>query len=201
MLPLRKGIQMKDFLEFAIALGNRESNNNYKCVNSLGYLGRWQFGKPRLYDCGISLDGWKPKDRPALKVVSKEEFLNSPDLQDKIFTLHIDKWLRVIENKYKKYDGVLRGRNIITVSGMVAGLHLKGEGSAKYPGLRQFLETGQSNQDGYGTEITEYVYKFGGYDLYDKGRWEGNILAETAEMPAIPHSEAEPKGLDKRGVV
>jgi hypothetical protein len=166
-----KDIKMKDFLEFALDLGKRESNRRYEIVNTLGYMGFWQFGKPRIYDCGYSLDGWKPKGRPVLTVISKQEFLNNPALQNKIFEKHVDMWVNAIERKYKKYDGKVYGDITISVSGMVGGLHLKGEGSAKYPGLKQFLETGASNKDGYGTEITEYVKRFGGYDLHNKERW------------------------------
>lgn len=36
---------IKTFYEFANALGERESSNNYKIVNIFEYAGRWQFGK------------------------------------------------------------------------------------------------------------------------------------------------------------
>lgn len=155
------------YKEFVDALGKRESDNDYKCVNKFGFVGRWQFGKPRLYDMGISLDGWHPSSRPKLKVVTQREFLNDPKLQDAIMLKHVKAWLSVIRRKYKSYEGKTIADIYITESGMVAGLHLKGEGSAKYPGLRQFLETGTNNVDGLGTGITEYISKFGGYDLRD----------------------------------
>jgi hypothetical protein len=47
----------------------------------------------------------------------------------------------------------------ITLSGLVAGAHLKGLG-----GVKQFLQ-GKDNEDALGTKISEYIKKFGGYDL------------------------------------
>lgn len=175
-----------NYIDFLNALGNRESNNDYKRVNKYGFAGRWQFGKMRLYDFGYSLNGYSPKNRPVLKFISLTEFLNNPKLQCEIMRKHVESWIKVIEKRYKKYIGKdIAGVNI-TVSGMVAGLHLKGEGTEKYPGLRQFLESGNSNVDGMGTEITEYIKKFGGYDVY---------LDITNEIERIDKL-AQPKGLD-----
>lgn len=155
-----------NYIDFINALGKRESNNNYKCVNKYGFAGRWQFGKMRLYDFGYSLNGYSPKNKPVLKFISLTEFLNNPKLQCEIMRKHVEHWLKVIEKKYKNYIGKTINGIEITASGMVAGLHLKGEGSKENPGLRQFLETGKNNVDGLGTGIDEYISKFGGYDIY-----------------------------------
>jgi hypothetical protein len=36
-----------DYYNFVTTLGHRESGNKYDSVNTLGYMGRWQFGKAR----------------------------------------------------------------------------------------------------------------------------------------------------------
>ena len=53
---------------FLEAMGKRESSNNYRAVNRFGYMGKYQFGKSTLKTLKIK--------------VSKEEFLNNPDLQE-----------------------------------------------------------------------------------------------------------------------
>ena len=95
----------------------------------------------------------------------RDRYLNNPALQCEIMKKHVMGWYKVIEKKYKKYIGKIIAGVEITVSGMIAGLHLKGEGSKKYPGLKQFLETGNNNVDGLGTGIVEYISKFAGYDV------------------------------------
>jgi len=49
-------------------LGHRESGNRYDVVNQFGYMGKYQFGKSTLRTLKIK--------------VTKEAFLNSPDLQE-----------------------------------------------------------------------------------------------------------------------
>jgi len=150
---------MKDFSDFANDLGQRESSNDYQCVNDWGFMGRYQFGKPRLWDLGISIDGWHPEDKSPVQcgkiIMSVGSFLKDTTLQDNIFRLHVIKHLKYIRKKYKKHIPKY------TESGLVAGVHLKGFG-----GLNDFLN-GDDNIDGLGTKISEYISKFAGYDLSD----------------------------------
>lgn len=144
---------MKPYLEFKNALGQRESGNNYQIVNTLGFLGRFQFGKPRLHDLGFSIDGFTPKGRAPKKIITKEQFLNDPTLQDQLFDKHVA-WLgRAITSKYP--EGIQK----YSLSGLVAGAHLKGLG-----GVRDFLN-GKDNADAYGTKISEYINKFKDYEI------------------------------------
>lgn len=172
---------MKDYEDFKNDLGERESSNNYQCENDFGYLGRYQFGKPRLWDLGYSIDGWHPLLRGRKKNISKEDFLNNPQLQDEIFYNHVkDLVIRIRKNYLKYYGGwyipeaeevilwnqmILPSEDsiLLTESGMVAGAHLKGMG-----GLNKFLK-GKDNADALGTKISEYVKRFGGYDLSNIG--------------------------------
>jgi len=150
------------FNDFRDAIGYRESSNKYDTVNSYNYVGRFQFGRERLWDLGISLNGWKPsgwKWNTRVKVTT-EKFLADHKLQDTLFSLHVDMLMDIIKRRYANYLNRKIGGIMITESGLVAGMHLKGEG-----GVKRFLESGKSNVDGYGTEITEYIEKFGSYRL------------------------------------
>jgi len=150
------------FNDFRDAIGYRESGNKYDAVNSYGYVGRFQFGKDRLWDLGISLNGRKPsgwKWNTRVKVTTKQ-FLADEKLQDTLFSLHVDMLMDIVKRRFIDYLNRKIGGIMITESGLVAGMHLKGEG-----GVKQFLESGKSNADGYGTEITEYIDKFSSYCL------------------------------------
>ena len=150
------------FNDFRDAIGYRESSNKYDAVNSYNYVGRFQFGRERLWDLGISLNGWKPsgwKWNTRVKVTT-EQFLADHKLQDTLFSLHVDMLMDIIKRRYANYLNRKIGGIMITESGLVAGMHLKGEG-----GVKQFLKSGKSNADGYGTQIIEYIDKFSGYCL------------------------------------
>ena len=66
----------KSYLGFCEDLGFSESSGNYKAVNRLGYLGKYQFGWSTLNWVGI---------------YNKRKFLNSPLLQEKAFEALISK--------------------------------------------------------------------------------------------------------------
>ena len=61
-------IEIKGMDEFLFAIGHQESGNRYFVVNRYGYMGKYQFGKSTLKTLKIK--------------VTKEAFLNSPDLQN-----------------------------------------------------------------------------------------------------------------------
>ena len=62
-----KEITVKGINEFLHDIGHQESGNRYFIVNRFGYMGKYQFGKSTLKTLKIK--------------VTKEAFLNSPDLQ------------------------------------------------------------------------------------------------------------------------
>ncbi len=78
------------------------------------------------------------------------------------------------KRKYSKYLGKTINGIEITISGSVAGAYLKGLG-----GVRKFLK-GKDNADAYGTKISEYIEKFGGYDLSDS-----DITINPESIPLI----------------
>jgi hypothetical protein len=134
------------FIGFKEAIGYRESENKYRKVNSLGYLGKYQFGNSTLKSVGIH---------------DTEKFLRSPKLQEKAFVALLAKNKSILQDIIEKYDGKVVNGVLITESGILAAAHLGGAGSVK----KYFRSNGKRYiKDAYGTSIQSYLKAFGGYD-------------------------------------
>lgn len=134
------------FIGFKEAIGYRESENKYRKVNSLGYLGKYQFGNETLKSVGIH---------------DTEKFLRSPKLQEKAFVALLSKNKSILQDIIEKYDGKVVNGVLITESGILAAAHLGGAGSVK----KYFRSNGKRYiKDAYGTSIQSYLKAFGGYD-------------------------------------
>ena len=150
----------KTFDQFKQDLGFRESGNKYSVTNSLGFLGKYQFGKARLYDLGFSIDGFAPKGMAPKKIITADQFLNDPQLQEELFKKHVKTFAAYALKKFSDYlNNEVHGIKV-TLSGLVAGAHLLGWG-----GVKDFLLNGTVGKDGYGTKISEYIQKFSDYNL------------------------------------
>lgn len=154
---------MRSYTEFKEAMGKRESDNNYKIVNQFGYLGKYQFGKPRLFDLGLSVNGWHPANIPPRHYITKEDFLEDEHLQEIIFDSHIKELskrvaplLSSLTDKKFRYKGNEYNYNL---SGLVAGSHLVGIG-----GIKKFIN-GIDITDGNNVSPAEYLYLFMDYQL------------------------------------
>lgn len=162
----------KSYEDFKYALGKRESDNNYQCKNSLGYLGKYQFGMARLSDKALI-----PPDRPNgltkrissgygnssfewVKPLSEGAFLTNGALQEEVFDLHVADYVKKIKKKYIDYIGTITNGVLITISGLVAGMHLAG-----LKGVEDFLYYGRISKDGYGTSVKDYISIFAGFNL------------------------------------
>jgi len=134
------------FIGYKEAIGFKESQGKYRKINSLGYLGKYQFGIETLKTIGVH---------------NSIAFLNSPKMQEKAFIALLckNKWeLRAI---IERYEGTVMNGTLITESGILAAAHLAGVGSVKkyfrYKGKRFF-------KDAYGSSLRSYMKAFGGYD-------------------------------------
>ncbi|MBP9792445.1 MAG: peptidoglycan-binding protein LysM [Flavobacterium sp.] len=136
----------KTFVGFQQNLAARESHCKYNKVNTLGYLGKYQFGSETLESLGIN---------------DEEKFLRSRKLQEKAFLANLSRNKWELRKEIAKYDGKTIKGIEITESGILAAAHLGGAGSVK-----RFLRTNGNRKfkDGYGTSITEYLREFAGYD-------------------------------------
>jgi|TARA_R110000803_G_scaffold110767_1_gene179247 hypothetical protein len=139
-------IKLTGHQQFLDAIGHRESGNRYNIVNKYGYMGKYQFGKATLKGLGIK--------------VSNEEFINSPELQEKAMQLLLEHNKKKLKRYIKKYEGTIVHGVYITESGILAAAHLGGQGN-----VRKFFRNGYEFKDGFGTNITSYMELFSNYKL------------------------------------
>tara|TARA_B100000925_G_scaffold289174_1_gene271535 strand:+ start:329 stop:916 length:588 start_codon:yes stop_codon:yes gene_type:complete len=132
--------------QFLDAIGQRESSNRYDVVNSYGYMGKYQFGSKTLKGLGYK--------------VSKEEFLNNPELQEQAMLDLLKHNKKKLKRFIDKYEGKTVHGIYITESGILAAAHLAGQGN-----VRKFFRKGYEFKDGFGTKMTSYMSQFGGYNL------------------------------------
>jgi len=137
----------KSYFGFCEDLGFSESSGNYKAVNRLGYMGKYQFGASTLKWVGIT---------------NKNKFLQSPLLQEEAFSALISKNKWVLRDYIGKYEGKILNGVKITESGLIAAAHLGGAGNVK-----KFLDSKGEIifEDANHVAITKYMKKFSDYDL------------------------------------
>ncbi|HEA22431.1 MAG TPA: hypothetical protein ENH87_16140 [Pricia antarctica] len=135
------------YIGFKEALAFKESSGNYFIINTLGYLGKYQFGIGTLQLMGV---------------YDATRFLNDPMLQEQVFHTNIarNKW--ILRKDIERFVGKNIGGIVITESGMLAAAHLAGAGNVKKY-LRSWGAFDVS--DSYGTNISHYMKKFSGYDV------------------------------------
>ncbi len=143
----------KDFVGFKEAVAFKESQGKYTVVNTLGYLGKYQFGRTTL---------------ERFRIYNTQEFLRNPELQEKAFAAYcsVNKW--ILRKDIKRSVGKTINGIKITESGILAAAHLSGAGNVK-----KFLRSNgkQRFSDAYGASIQSYLKKFGGYDV-------SNVIAD-----------------------
>lgn len=157
----------KSYDAFLDALGERESSGNYGAVNTLGFLGKYQFGELALIDVGYySADGtaandwhagaWTGKDG----IDSKADFLGDPAAQESAIRAYMKLQWQYLGDA-RAYEGQTVHGIKITESGLLAAAHLLGAGA-----VRDFLESDGKTVpgDAYGTPLAEYFTLFKGYD-------------------------------------
>ena len=137
----------KDFTGFKEALAFKESQGKYRTVNTLGYLGKYQFGKTTL---------------ERFRIYNTDHFLRSPELQERTFKAYckVNKWIlrKDIQRSVGKTINGIR----VTESGILAAAHLSGAGNVK----KYLRSNGKYNlRDAYGASIELYLKKFAGYDV------------------------------------
>lgn len=134
------------FIGFREAVAFKESQGKYNKVNTLGYMGKYQFGKSTLN---------------RLRIYNTHDFLNNPELQEQAFIAlcSLNKWILIRDIK-RSVGKTINGIEI-TESGILAAAHLAGAGNVK-----NYLRSNGSNLyfDAYGTNVQHYMKYFAGYD-------------------------------------
>lgn len=132
---------------FKEALAYKESRGRYGIINTLGYMGKYQFGTGTL---------------ALLGKISNDLFLNSPELQERVFDANIarNKW--VLRRELNRFPGTVINGILITESGMMAAAHLAGPGNVK-----KYLRSNGAYHvaDAYGTTLQDYLINFAGYSV------------------------------------
>lgn len=137
----------KRLIGFKEAVAFKESQGKYRKVNSIGYMGKYQFGSKTLRSVGVHND---------------KAFLKNPALQEKAFLVLLSKNKWILRREIEKYEGKTINGVEITESGILAAAHLGGAGSVK----KFFRNKGNRLfRDAYGTSLRSYMKAFGGYDL------------------------------------
>ena len=146
-------IDDKDYQRFKQLIAYRESRGNYKAENSGGYLGRYQFGAPRLYDLGLLKRPWDKKQGSQKAFLAnednwtikggKERFLNDPELQEQIADVHFKRLFATIN----------KNNNLSTEEtfGRTAASHLLGTG-----GMKDLIYNKKDRTDANGTKASDY---------------------------------------------
>jgi hypothetical protein len=158
-------------IEFLSALAERESASDYGAVNTLGYLGKYQFGEAALIDLGYyKADGtpendwkgiWTGKD----DVRNVTDFLANHGAQDKAVKEWIMLlWRYAIDPEFgldRFLASNIKGITI-TPAAIIAGAHLVGLNPVK-----SFLESNgvQDSPDPYGTRVSEYMAHFARHEI------------------------------------
>lgn len=143
----------EDWEKFRFVLGKRESGNNYKSVNSIGFCGRWQFGAGALMDAGYvrgtrsprklgDANFWTGKDR----IFSRDHWCNNPPVQDNAML----EYTRAHYKQLVKMHVIMQGDPKSRVAGLLGAAHLVGVG-----GARDFAK-GMIRHDANGTTAKEY---------------------------------------------
>ena len=147
----------KFFIGYKEAIAFKESQGKYKKINSLGYLGKYQFGATTLKTIGIE---------------NSRKFLNNPRMQEKAFVALLAQNKSELKDVIDKYDGRVISGILVTESGILAAAHLGGAGSVK----KFFKHEGKRYlKDAYGTSIRSYMKEFGGYET-------SGIIADSNAM-------------------
>ena len=154
------GFTIEETKAYLDVLGQRESNNSYDAENTLGFLGKYQFGAAALEDLGYIKPGtfarrlrnltivsdpqyWTGKDG----ITSKAAFKDAKAVQERAIIEYTNRNLRTLRNQ-----GVIRqGDTKAIVSGLLMAAHLKGPGD-----VRKWRAGASVGTDAYGTSISEY---------------------------------------------
>jgi len=147
-----------------------ESDGNYQAVNTLNFLGAYQFGEAALTDLrfvnfdGNAFDndysgGWTGK----YGVRSAPDFLASAQAQDLAAREWVELMWHYIElQNIDAYSWQEVGGISLTPSAMLAAVHLLGPDA-----LAEFVRSGGTAdlRDPYGTPITQYMLRLADYEI------------------------------------
>jgi len=142
-----------DWEVYRRTLGQKESSNTYTKENSLGYIGRWQFGALALDDIDYVRPGTGLKDLDIASswlgkngIDSKQDWFNSPGIQDSALIEYTRLYYKRLRQSGVIHANDSKGR----VAGFLAAAHLVGP-----TGALEFSQ-GKIKMDANGTKASTY---------------------------------------------
>ena len=144
-----------DMTAYFAQIGNSESGGNYSSVNSIGYVGKYQFGYSALIDGGYvkstcksnaqlnNPNNWIGKNG----IDSLQTWLNSPSEQESAVCAFTNRNYSTM----CKIGAVTSEQSAADVAGMLAVAHLLGPGGAK-----NYRQGNTGGADQYGTTGAQY---------------------------------------------
>ena len=153
-LDSMKRATMQHIKVFLYALGQRESSNNPDTFNTLGYIGKYQFGKLALKDVGL--------DHVSYEKFVEDRSIFPEELQDSAVIKLMKLNEKRLEQLIDKYEHKVIAGIYITRSGILAAAHLSGARNVQ----KFFRSNGHHNPaDAYGTKLSDYLKEFSGYNI------------------------------------
>ena len=136
-----KGLPFRDmaFRKYKDTIAKIESSDVYDIRGGYNkhYLGRYQLGRDALKDVGI---GYSEQEQ--------QEFLSNPAKQDDAFTTFTQQNHEYLLRKSSKYRDMGESDKLA----MLGYAHNQGRG-----GALRYLETGETQKDGFGTDAQKYI--------------------------------------------
>jgi hypothetical protein len=139
----------KDYEEYMFKIAELESAHNPKIVNTLGYIGKYQFGQQALNHLGIDLN---------VKDFKKNPEIWSEFDQDKAMYDLTQENKRILRREIERYANKELHGIFVTELGLLAGAHASGAQNVK-----NWIYQGKEFHDAYGTSLTSRI------KLFDKG--------------------------------
>ncbi len=138
--------EVHELQELMDAIGELESNGRYDVVNRFGFMGKYQFSPRTLRHLGYN--------------VTREQFLNSPQLQDSAMVQYLRDNYTNLRHHIMVYGYTTHNGIYLTPSSILAGAHFAGA-----RGMKRFLENNIGTTDSNGMTITRYMERFTDYEL------------------------------------
>jgi hypothetical protein len=145
--PIIKAPEKADiqFKLFASHLGLLESHGDWKIINSLGAMGKYQFMPSTLEKLGYHITPEAFKANPAIFNESMQEQALRDLVQNNSRCLR----------KFAQYIGQVINGTFITKAGLLGAAHLAGIG-----GVQKFLTSNHNATDINGSSVQKYLNEF-----------------------------------------
>lgn len=153
--PLGK-LNQDELRAYFAQTGYTESAGKYNTENTLGYQGKYQFGRSALIDLGYVKPG-TPQTPEALNnpnnwtgkngIASAAAFRANPSVQEQAMYDYTKQNYATLQRQGLITDSTDNSR----IAGLLSASHLAGPGNVK-----NWVNTGTDFQDGYGTSLTSY---------------------------------------------